>query len=111
MGWGEIYSAGGHEDESGREVWCDEDKGPDNGEEAVEVCRRSKSGPGFAGRRHEGLHIRLNLLPVGMLLLLLLWFFSCACSTACREGNGVVSQLNGGYFPIGLPPGWLNAIF
>ena len=57
MGWREIYSTAGRDD-CGCQVWCDEEKGPDDGEEAVEVCRYRKSGPRLAGRSHEGLHIR-----------------------------------------------------
>ena len=65
-------------------VRYDEEKGPDDGKEAVEVCRCGKSGPGFARRRQEGLHIRLYLLRVRMLLLSLLLLF-CACLIALQR--------------------------
>ena len=67
-------------------VRYDEEKGPDDGKEAVEVCRCGKSGPGLARRRHEGLHIRLYLLRVWMLLLSLLLLF-CACLIALQKGQ------------------------
>ena len=56
MEWGKIYSTAGWNDIRFY-VWCDEEKGPDDGEEAVEVCGYGKSGPGSAGRRPGGLHI------------------------------------------------------
>ena len=86
MGWGKTYSAAGREVgvDCGYLFRGDEEKGPDDGEEAVEVRGCGKSGPGFAGRRHDVLHIRLYLLRVRMLL------------NAWRERSGVVRHMNGG---------------